>query len=96
MDSTVTLSSSELVAQYVLECKGQGQFLPYSDYEIIKEWVTCSTDIDDLLLILDEILPRFFDPSKEKVPHRSLRGARKVVLKKLKEAALRKPGVNDV
>jgi len=82
-----TILPAELVARYVLECKGQGQFLPYDDYNIINDWLSAVKHVDELLLILDEVLPMFFSPEKKRIP-RSLKGAHQKVLKKIKENAL--------
>ena len=46
-----------LIADFVLECKGKGSFLPYVDYSIIEEWIKVSQNIDELLLILSDVLP---------------------------------------
>lgn len=78
---------AELIARFVLECKGQGQFLPYEDYSIINEWLNAAHNVDELLLILDDVLPKFFSPDKKRIPH-SLKGAYKKVLKKIKENSL--------
>jgi hypothetical protein len=81
------LTPSHLIAQYVLECRGVGQALPYTDYEIIEEWLAAAATADDLLLVLSDILPEFFSGEKKRSKPRSLKGARKKVLRKLKESS---------
>lgn len=54
------LTAQGLIVQYVVECRGKGFFLPYTDYEIIQTWLQSAADVDELLLILSEILPEFY------------------------------------
>ena len=83
------LSPSDLVAQYVVECRGSGHFLAYLDYQVIDEWLQATKEPDQLLLILSEILPGHFS----KAPAGKLRGlgaTRKRVLRRLQEHAMRR------
>lgn len=82
------LSPQDLILQYVLECRSGGHFLPYLDYQIIEEWLLQSPSADDLLLVLSEVLPDFFAKSREGHQPRSLRGARRLVLSRLKDRAM--------
>jgi hypothetical protein len=83
-----TLSSRELVFHYVLNCRNQGLTLPYSDLEILEVWIKAiDDDSDALLLILSEILPKYFLDKKKRVP---LKKINKTVLKKIKEHLLTK------
>jgi len=79
------LAPADFIKQYVLELRGKGTTLPYSDHEIIKEWINLSKNKDDLLLILSEILPDFFAKKIANKHPPSLKGAHKKVLKKLKD-----------
>jgi hypothetical protein len=85
------LSTTDLIVQYVLECRGAGLFLPYQDYQVIDEWLGCSSDTDALLLVLSEVLPGFFDVQATGKP-RSLSGCRRLVLSRLRDQAMRQPG----
>jgi hypothetical protein len=82
------MTPQDLILHYVLECRGAGHFLPYLDYQVIEEWVRASADADDLLLVLSETLPDFFAKSRAGRKPRSLRGARRMVMSKLKERAM--------
>jgi hypothetical protein len=79
------LTPQGLILHYVLECRGQGHFLPYLDYQVIDEWLALAPSADDLLLILSEILPDYFAKTGDSRRGRSLRGARRLVVSRLKE-----------
>lgn len=83
------LSPQDLILQYVLECRGSGHFLPYSDHEIIASWLKATTDLDELLLVLSDVLPQFFEGDGKRDKPRSLTGANKLVLRRLKDRAMR-------
>ena len=88
------LTPGGLIAQYVLECRGEGHVLPYADYEVIADWLAAASDPDQLLVVLSDVLPAFFDPTaRTTAKPRSLRSLRRRVLKKLKEAAAVRSGV---
>ena len=75
------LSLEELIARFIIESKGRGHFLAYEDHDIVKNWVKAAeSDTDRLLLILDDILPKYFKKSKAA----RLAGINKLVLSKLK------------
>jgi hypothetical protein len=78
------LSPVALIAQFVLEHRGEGQVLPYTDYAIIEEWVAASASPDDLLVILSDLLPAHFSPEQRRGSKpRSLKALRRKVLKKV-------------
>ena len=87
-----TLSPADLIAQYVLECRGQGLFLPYADYQVIAEWLGAVGDADALLLILSDVLPPFFGGQKAagKRPG-SLNSVRGLVLSRARDRVMRQP-----
>ncbi len=87
------LSPENLVAQYVLDCRNSGLFLPYSDYGVIADWMRDVPDVDDLLIILSEVLPPYFKNAAGGKP-KSLAGARKLVLLKLRDRAMRQTPTN--
>ena len=55
-----------LVAQYVVELFGAGHFLSRDDYMRIERWLLLSGSSDELLVVLDDILPRRVDKAREK------------------------------
>lgn len=57
---TRKLTDEALITQLILECRGSGLFLPYSDHEIIQNWIKSTPDIDRLLLILADLLPQVY------------------------------------
>ncbi len=79
------LSTKELVVQYVLECRGRGLQLAYHDYEIISGWVNEYDQRDELIGILSDILPAYFEKRAQKSVPPSLKGVQRKVLRKLKD-----------
>lgn len=82
------LSPPELIAQYVLECRGAGALLPYDDYSIIHEWISAMPNTNQLLLILADTLPDYFAGSMGRTP-RSLKAVKKRILQKIMTAQKR-------
>ncbi|MEY4631734.1 MAG: hypothetical protein RIQ81_1854 [Pseudomonadota bacterium] len=70
----------EVISQYLLELKGKGTMLSYSDHEVVEAWLSAAPALDDLLVVLSEFAPAYFarDPSP-----RSLGGLKNRVLKRL-------------
>jgi hypothetical protein len=99
------MTPEDVILHFVLECRGAGHFLPYQDYQIIEEWiVAASGDADELLVVLSDVLPPYFAPPAPKSkgaerqgaddatrPRRakSLSGAKKLVLSRLRDRAMR-------
>lgn len=78
-----SLSPEELITRYVIECKNQGHFLPYTDHAIISNWIKhVQGDTDRLLLVLSEVLPSYFE--KKKGRPGQLNGVNRLVLSKVK------------
>ena len=82
------LSKRGLIVHYVLECRASGHVLPYDDYAIIDQWLTACPSTDDLLLILADIIPPFFERKTTQSRPKPLRLVNKKVLRKIKEKAL--------
>ena len=78
----------ELVSGYVVECRGKGHFLPYSDHEVIKNWIDHAPDADTLLSILDEVLPEFYSKHQDKSCPPELRLLDTKVKKRLKDVSV--------
>jgi hypothetical protein len=83
-----TPAPEEMVTQFVLECKGKGNFLPYVDYELISSWLKSVSSVDELLLILSDILPKYFGDEGSK---KQLSGVDKLVRASIKDRAMRRP-----
>ena len=76
------LNNEQLITSYLVELRQTGHILPYEDHLTVKRWVKAAgKNADNLLLILDEILPAYMD-SKGGKPFR-LAGVEKLVLKKI-------------
>ena len=77
------LSPRQLINQYIIETRNKGHFLSYTDYAIVEEWVKASRSVDDLLIVLDSIIPGYMEKHKDRSVPPSLKGVRELVLKKL-------------
>jgi hypothetical protein len=83
------MSPLELVTQYVVETLGSGHCLSRDDVSRVEMWLQSSANPDELLLLLEDILP-------EKVAKAQMLGRKitslslvnKTVQKRLKERAL--------
>ncbi len=60
-----SLSDKGLVAQYVIELLGHGHFLSHEDYARVDKWLVLSGSADELLLLLDEVLPARIERSRQ-------------------------------
>ncbi|MEZ4741325.1 MAG: hypothetical protein R3B45_02575 [Bdellovibrionota bacterium] len=83
-----SLSPHELIAQYVIEVKGVGHMLPYSEYNLIELWLRELADADLLLLVLSEILPAYFENARRSGRTLSLKGIHKKVMQTARETKL--------
>lgn len=54
------MKTSQLIAQFIIECRASGLFLPYDDYLVIDELLVLEPDSDRLLLVLAEVLPQWY------------------------------------
>ncbi len=54
------LDGPNLIAQFIIEYRGRGHFLPYDDHLLVKKWIADAGDVDTLLLVLSDIIPKFF------------------------------------
>ncbi len=75
-----TVRPHELVSQYLLELKGKGTMLSYSDHEIIEAWLVSASSLDDLLVALTDLAPAYL--ARDPQP-RSLAGLKNRVLNRL-------------
>ena len=60
------LSHSGIVTQYVVELLGAGHFLSRDDHARIDLWLSQCSSPDELLLILDEVLPARLEKARIK------------------------------
>ena len=79
------LSDAEMVAQYVLECRGSGTVLPYGDLALIRDWLEQAKSAERLLLILSDLLPEHFAKSQGRNTAPSLAAINRLVRIKLRE-----------
>ena len=54
------LEGPNLIAQFIIEYRGRGHFLPYDDHLLVKKWISEAGDVDTLLVVLSDIIPKFF------------------------------------
>lgn len=69
-----------LVSQFLIERLSLGHFLRYADYQIIQRWLDESEDIEQLLLVIEEVVP-----IKEKNERFSIKSLEKQILNRLKQ-----------
>ncbi len=60
------VSEQMLVAQYVVELFEAGHFLSRDDCMRIERWLSMSGSSDELLIVLEDILPRRVKKAREK------------------------------
>ncbi len=63
------LDGPNLIAQFIIEYRGRGHFLPYDDHQLLKKWIAQAGNVDELLLILSDIVPEFFKNSVAQGKH---------------------------
>ena len=76
------LCGRNLIAHFVIDKREKGAFLPYSEYQFIDAWLNMGTE-DELLLILEELLPKLYSRSEKRSYPRSLARIDKQVQTKL-------------
>ena len=59
------MTSSSLVAQYVVELLGKGHFLSRDDYSRVEAWLQMAGSADELLLVLEDVLPERIQKSRD-------------------------------
>ncbi len=78
-----TASARQLICQYIIETRGQGLFLSYTDYEVVDRWLSlCEGDEDILLFILSEVLPSYYRASSNR-SFRSLKALEQNISKRI-------------
>jgi glutathione S-transferase len=60
------LTDTGLVAQYVVELMGHGHFLSRDDHSRIERWLAIGLPVDDLLLILNDVLPERLEKARSR------------------------------
>ena len=61
------LKGRRLIAQYIISIRQSGITLPYSEYQYIDRWLELGSE-DEVLMVLDDILPPLFEKSKGRHP----------------------------
>jgi hypothetical protein len=59
-----SMTPTGLVAQYVVELLGAGHCLSRDDVARVDRWLSLSGSMDELLLVLDEILPKRIEKAR--------------------------------
>ena len=78
------MSPSGMVSQYVVEVLGAGHFLSREDYTRVEEWLRMAASAEDLLLVLEDVLPARVEKARAKGKKVfSLSSVRKSVEKRL-------------
>ncbi len=66
---TEQLDGANLIAQFIIEYRARGHFLPYDDHLLVKKWIGQAGDVDTLLLVLSDIIPKFFQGAAAQSKH---------------------------
>jgi hypothetical protein len=79
------LSERELIGQFILESRGIGAFLSYTDCQIIENWIRAAKGDTDLILFL---LSKKLGKTKEESPttYRSLKFFEKKILLEIRNS----------
>jgi hypothetical protein len=59
------LKGRHLIAQFVLHHRKRGLVLPYSEYDFIDKWLKLTASEDQLLLLLSDIVPKFYQDRQD-------------------------------
>ena len=78
------LTEQQFIASLVVSQKNHGVFLSYDDYQIIQRWLHYCPDIDFLILLLADILPRLFESN----PRASLKSIDRTIMGKIARHAI--------
>lgn len=79
-------SPEDVITHFVLQCRGNGgHFLPYTDNQIVSSWLKEAGDPDELLVVLSEALPTYFNNGAK-----SLAGIKKIVHLRLQDRRTRR------
>jgi hypothetical protein len=70
--SPAFLEGHKLIAEYIIEYRGRGHFLPYDDHRIIERWLELMPDVNSLLLILSDLVPAYYARAAERTQPPSL------------------------
>ena len=78
-----------MVQTFIIECRGQGVQLPYSDLQIISDWIKAAPNPDLLLLTLSELVPEYYEAKAERRIPPSLKGLDRKVTRRLSDLSRR-------
>ncbi|SME89495.1 hypothetical protein [Pseudobacteriovorax antillogorgiicola] len=94
-----SLQGRNLIAQFVLSLRKSGFVLPYREYQYIDQWLKLGHE-DEVLLVLDEVLPPLFKKAENHRHPPSLRFVHREVCQKMRglkqRAQSRKEWENEV
>ena len=86
---TSSFTRQQFIATLVVAQKNRGVFLSYDDYQIIQRWLHYCPDVDFLILLLADILPRLFEGN----PRASLRSIDRTIMTKIARHAISRGGM---
>lgn len=86
---TSSLSGQQFIATLVVSQRNRGLFLSYDDYQTIQRWLRHCPDVDFLILLLVDILPKLFENN----PRASLRSIDRTVMTKITRHAISRGGL---
>ena len=66
---TEHLDGPNLIVQFIIEYRACGHFLPYDDHRLVKKWIAEAGDVDTLLVVLSDIIPKFFQGAAAQGKH---------------------------
>lgn len=73
-----------LIHDHIIECRGRGHCLPQTEIDLIQSWMVAAAQVEDVILALDDFLPKLFSGPNTTVPP-SLRRIDKKVRSRLLE-----------
>ncbi len=59
-----SMTPAGLVSQYIVELLGAGHCLSRDDMARVDYWLSLSASVDELLLVLDDVLPQRIDKAR--------------------------------
>jgi hypothetical protein len=80
----------QMVEQFIIDCRGSGVQLPYSDLAIILGWIEATAKPDLLLVALADLIPEYFEKNATRRIPPSLKGIDRSVQRRVRELSTRR------
>lgn len=84
-----SLPEHRLIVEYILEYRGAGHFLAYDEYQLVVDWLSIAGSVDRLLIVLSELVPKYYVEDAPRRHPRSLKGLALRVERRLKQLKVR-------